>query len=62
MKKLNNLVKQTIKRETKSKSTNVFNAMKKYNDLKDRGLIKDDKYNLITIGTTGTKNLYNINN
>jgi hypothetical protein len=35
--------------------------MKTYNDLKNRGLIKDDKYNLMGIGILETKNFYTNN-
>ena len=43
-------------------SKNVFDAMEKYNDLKNRGLIKDDKYNVMSMGSIGIKNFYNMNN
>ena len=62
MKNLNDLVKKTIKKEIKTQSKNVFDAMEKYNDLKNRGLIKDDKYNVMSMGSISIKNFYNMNN
>ena len=61
MKNLNDLIKKTIKKEVQTKSKNVLESMKTYNDLKNRGLIKDDKYNLMGIGILGTKNFYTNN-
>jgi hypothetical protein len=61
MKNLNDLIKKTIKKEVQTKSKNVLESMKTYNDLKNRGLIKDDKYNLMGIGILETKNFYTNN-
>ncbi len=61
MKNLNDLIKKTIKKEIQTQSKNVVESMKTYNDLKNRGLIKDDKYNLMGIGILGTKNFYTNN-
>ena len=61
MKNLNDLIKKTIKKEIQTQSKNVLESMKTYNDLKNRGLIKDDKYNLMGIGILETKNFYTNN-